>query len=166
MAGPASGQAQTAAQRRVWWRRNRRGLVAAAVLLVVLCVCCDVPAWLTLAWYAVATSCGHVTISDFNPHVAGATRAETCLTRAYQHCALASLGVDFTGVDTGESYVFVVEPYGFTCAIGAIGHGSGARGPLPIPIGDGFCTGGMQLGQDGLHVRGCPSGDVLVPLDS
>lgn len=146
-------------------RRSRRFLALLVVPLLLLCVCCDAPAWPTFAWQAVAPSCGQITITDGTATTSSnATLAEACFARAYRRCSAASLGVTEVALDGGSTNEFVIEPFGFACAIGDLWRG---RGLVVVPpflgAGFGYC-GGLHAEQTGLRVTGCPNGgDVVVP---
>jgi hypothetical protein len=91
----------------------------------------------------------------------GATQAEMCFAQAYHRCSAATLSDSFTNVDCGASYSFVIEPYGFTCALGMISIISG-RTPLSGVPELGYC-GGVRLEANGLRVLDCQGiGDVFV----
>jgi len=86
-----------------------------------------------------------------------------CFAQAYQHCSAATLGASFLDIDYNADYTFVIEPYGFTCAIGALWRRSGHAPPLFSGPGIGYC-GDVRLETNGLRVLGCQGiGDVFVP---
>lgn len=145
-----------------WLRRHIVQLTILAVVLVLLVACCNLPAWPTMLWYAVGHDCGAVQMGVAHVTSSDATRAETCFAQAYQRCSAAKLAASFTDVDSKASYTFVIEPYGFTCAVGVFWSVGGTRlfsgGP-----GIGYCS-GLRLEANGLRVLGCQSvGTIFVP---
>jgi hypothetical protein len=81
-------------------------------------------------------------------HASEARPAETCFANAYHRCSAATLSVS----DLAGTHSFVIEPYGFTCAIGVIGN-----------LRAGYC-GSVRLEAKGLRVLNCQGiGDVFVP---
>jgi hypothetical protein len=143
-------------------RQHTVQLVALGVILVFLCTCCNLPSWPTVVWQALGHECGSVGTSVAGIASSGATQAEACFFHAYQHCTAATLNASITKVDFGASYRFVIEPYGFTCVVGAIW--TERSRPLLSGIPQlGYC-GSVQLDAKGLHVLGCQGiGDVFVP---
>ncbi|HEY7342851.1 MAG TPA: hypothetical protein VH591_18405 [Ktedonobacterales bacterium] len=148
-----------------WARQHIVQLVTLGVIVAVLFACCNPPAWPTVVWQVVAHDCGKVQWSGFAGGASSdATQAETCFVHAYQHCSAATLSASFVNLDVSASYSFVIEPYGFTCAVGALWN-RGSRAPFGIGNGPGigYC-GSVRLEADGLRILGCQFlGDVLVP---
>lgn len=156
-------------------RRGRRvrsygiRLIVVVMGLVILFACCDAEAWPTLVWEHMGTSCGNITIVPGvpAPHPQdpdGARTGEQCFARAYQQCSVATLDVSSAGLEANDAHRFVIEPYGFTCAVGDIWRiPSGITVPH-LTNGVGLCFGGVHQKSDGLHVVGCQStGDYFVP---
>ncbi|HEY1388014.1 MAG TPA: hypothetical protein VGF38_05675 [Ktedonobacterales bacterium] len=147
-----------------WVRQHIVQIVTLIVIVVLIFACCNPSAWPTVVWQLVGHNCGIVQGNISRVTSSGATQAETCFAQAYQHCSAATLGASFIDLDYSASYTFVIEPYGFTCAVGALWRRSGHT-PFPFSGGPGigYC-GGVQLAANGLSVRGCQSiGDVFVP---
>jgi hypothetical protein len=146
-----------------WARRHIVQMVTAGAVLLLICACCNPLAWPTLVWRDVGHDCGAVRLGVASTPSPGATQAETCFAQAYHRCSAATLSASFVNVDYGASYSFVIEPYGFTCAVGVIAHMSGAHNPFSGIPGVGYC-GGMRLEANGLRMLDCQSiGDVFVP---
>jgi hypothetical protein len=136
-------------------------LVTLAVVIVILIACCNLPAWPTFVWQVVGHDCGTVQVGMERVTSSDAAQAETCFAQAYQRCAPATISASFVDLDYSARYTFVIEPYGFTCAVGALWN-VGRRSPLGN-AGVGYC-GGVRLQADGLHVLGCQQiGDVGIP---
>jgi hypothetical protein len=157
------GRPRVTASRVEWARRHALQLTALLIVLVILIACCNLPAWPTVIWYAASPSCGTVTnlVSKTQP---GGTRAETCFAQAYRRCSPATIGADFRNLDYSATYSFVIEPYGFACAIGVLWNGGSTR-PFGGSAGVGYCSSARQEA-DGLQVLGCQSlGDITLPGD-
>jgi hypothetical protein len=145
-----------------WARQHSVQLVTLGVLVVVFFACCKPPAWPTLIWQHVAHDCGTVQVVYARVNSPDPTRVETCFVQAYHRCTAATLYAGFFDFDYNPSYRFVIEPYGFTCALGALWNFP-SRTPLFEGSGFGYCD-GVQLDAKGFRVLGCQSiGDVLVP---
>lgn len=146
-----------------WWvRQHIVQIVAFIVIVVLIFVCCNPPAWPTVVWQLVGHNCGIVHGNISRVTSSGATQAETCFVQAYQHCSAATLDASFVDLDYNADYKFVIEPYGFTCAIGVLWRRSSHAPSLLSGPGIGYC-GGVRLEANGLRVLGCQSiGDVFV----
>lgn len=146
-----------------WARQHVVQLVTLGVIVVFLFACCNPPAWPTVIWQLVAHDCGTIQHSRISGVTSpGATEAETCFAQAYQHCSAATLAASFTNLDVSPSYTFVIEPYGFTCAVGTLWQ-TGGRVPFSGSPGIGYC-GSVRLEANGLRVLGCEYiGNVFVP---
>lgn len=146
-----------------WARQHIVQLVTLDVIVALLFACCNPLAWPTVMWQVVAHDCGTVQVSMARVTSSDATQVETCFARAYQRCSATTLTASFVDLDVGASYSFVIEPYGFTCAVGAHWNQSSRALFIANGPGIGYC-GSMRLEADGLRVLGCQFiGDVLVP---
>lgn len=103
-----------------WARQHSAQLVALGVIVVLLFACCNPPAWPTVIWQRVAHDCGTIHVSYERANSPDATRVETCFVQSYHRYTAATLYASFYTIDRGADYRFVTEPYGFTCAIGAV----------------------------------------------
>jgi hypothetical protein len=130
------------------------------IVIVIVCACCNLPAWPTFVWQAVGHDCGTVQLGLGKSGAPSPSQAETCLAQAYQHCSAARLTATDQEVDSSSSNTFVIEPYGFTCAIGLLWH-SGGRIALS---GVGYCSSLHQDADGSLRVLGCQYvGNVTMP---
>ena len=145
-----------------WARQHSVQLVTLGVIVVLLVAWSNPPKWPTVIWQHVAHDCGTVQANYARANSPDATLVETCFVQSYHRCTAATLYASFFDFDSGANYRFVIEPYGFTCAIGAIWDFPSAR-LFVGSSGFGYCD-GVQLDAKGLRVLGCQSiGDVLVP---
>ena len=145
-----------------WARQHSVQLATLAVIVVLLVAWCNPPKWPTVIWQVVAHDCGTVQVVYARANSPDATLVETCFAQAYRRCIAATLNADFFDFDYNPSYHFVIEPYGFTCAIGALWDFPSPR-PFVGGPGFGYCD-SVQLDTKGLRVLGCQRiGDVLVP---
>jgi hypothetical protein len=103
-----------------WARQHSVQLATLGVIVVLLFAWCNPPKWPTVIWQVVAHDCGTVQVVYARVNSSDATLVETCFAQAYRRCTAATLNADFFEVDYNPSYHFVIEPYGFTCAIGAL----------------------------------------------
>jgi hypothetical protein len=145
-----------------WLRQHTVRLVAIGIILLFLVACCNLPSWPTVVWQTLGHECGSVGTGVAGTASSGATQAEACFFHAYQHCTATTLNASITDVDFSANYRFVIEPYGFTCAVGAIWTSRGHTLFNGIPE-IGYC-GSVRLETNGLRVLGCQGvGDVFVP---
>jgi len=108
---------------------------------------------------AIGAAFGARTTSD-----PGATQAEACFTRAYEHCSRADLTFTLIAVDVGTIHSLRLQPEGAICAVSDVTQGysanfGGSRGPLRF-----YACVGLAQHDGGLLVKSCGAeGDVLVP---
>lgn len=144
-----------------WVRQHIVQLVTLGVIVVILFACCNLPAWPTLVWYAVGHDCGTVRSVGAEGIPSDATQAVTCFAQAYHRCSAAKVTHSVDELDYSASYTFVIEPYGFTCAVGVIWNRGGLT-PFNNGAGIGYCS-SVRLDAGSLEVLGCQNiGDVFV----
>jgi hypothetical protein len=110
-----------------------------------------------------ATNCGKIIGHFSEASDQGAQGAERCFYQAYKHCQGATLGFVLMGIDTSDTYDFMVEPKSSGgCALAAVDTYFFASGGGRTTVKTYTCSGAMPQA-DVLVVQGCGTvGDITV----